>query len=157
MNNHTPSPGQPKNQKKIQFFNLIFVYPREYCSDLHQIFRSWSHNQGINNGQQIFKKSYPLWGQHPPPYPHILNLAVSRPIMNRSQPNFQGSFPWLETKEQAKNIPKCVAPSWGNPIPHIITYLPISRRITKRFLRYFQELTYMLGDNDWPTNHLIYI
>ena len=102
------------------------------------------------------KNQTPL-GAAPTPHPHVRNIAISRPIMNRSVQNFQGSFPWLVSTEQAKKIPKYVAPSWGNPIPQNVSYLTISRPITKRFLRYFQELAYLLGDNEWPQNHLIYV
>ena len=93
MNNHTPSPGQPKNTKKIKFFNLIFVYPRQYCSDFHKIFRSWSHNQGINNGQQIIEKIVPPLGAAPTPLsPHSKSRCISanyEPISTK----FSGKLP----------------------------------------------------------------
>ena len=77
--------------------------------------------------------------------------------MNRFWWNFQGSFPNLGREEWAKKLSKYVAPSWGNPIPLIIRYLPISRSIIKGFLRDFQGLVYLLGYNECPKNPLIYI
>ena len=120
-------PGAAPRQKWHFFQNFILLYPRQYYSDLHQIFRSWSHNQGSKNGQQIIQKIIPPLGAA---LTTLSPYSKSRYISANYEPiftKFSGKLPQTIYWRICTNyFSKYIAPSWGNPIPHIMKYLPIS-------------------------------